>query len=329
MTRLLVIGALATCLLPQPSVAYAASPPPGVATEEARQAAQKMFEAGDGLYESGRYEDAIAAFKNSHHLVASPNSRLMLARSLREAGHYAQACVEFRGTIQDAEATSSRYPEALASARSELAALERSLGHLELDAKLGEQIRELTINGKTVEPLGARIPVPAGTLHVELRLKDGSRHSNTIDLAQGEHKPLKRLEFETQSLTQAEAPPAGTTREPTTPAVRNGGVRTAAWISAGIGAAGLTVFGAFGVLNWKAFQDLQSSCPADRCSTASADKIDAGRRYQLVANLGLGVAVLGTAAATTLFVLSMRKQAESPAVALSLAPTGLQLDGRF
>lgn len=328
MTRLLVIGAFATCLLPQPSVAYAASPPPGVATEEARQAAQKMFEAGDGLYESGRYEDAIAAFKNSHHLVASPNSRLMLARSLREAAHYAQACVEFRGTIQDAEATSGRYPEALASARSELAALERSLGHLELDAKLREQIRELTINGKAVETLGAQIPVPAGTLHVELRLKDGSTHSNTIDLAQGEHKRLNPPEFETQSL-KAEAPPASTTKERTTPTERNGGVRTAAWISAGIGAAGLTVFGAFGVLNWKAFQDLQSSCPADRCSNASADKIDAGRRYQLVANLGLGVAVLGTAAATTLFVLSMRKQAESPAVALSLAPTGLQLDGRF
>lgn len=329
MTRFLLIATLLIDLLAQPLTARAASP--DVATDEEKHAAQKMFEAGDGLYESGRYEDAIVAFKNSHHLVASPNSRLMLARSMREAGHYAEACAEFRGVIRDAEATRGRYPEALSSARSELDTLESSLGQLELDAKFRERLRGLSINGKTVAPLATSIAIPAGTLQLEYWLKDGSHHSTTVELAKGEHKLLKELEFAPQLTQQGGAAEVSTntSAQSATQNTRSDGVRTAAWVSTGVAAAGLTSFGVFGLLNRKAFNDLESNCPADRCSTDSADTIDAGRRYQRLANLGLGVAIVGTAAATTLFIVSMRKQGENPAIALNITNAGVQLDGKF
>lgn len=329
MTRLLLSATLLIALLAQPLTAHAASP--DVATDEEKHAAQKMFEAGDGLYESGRYEDAIVAFKNSHHLVASPNSRLMLARSLREAGHYAEACAEFRGVIRDAEATQGRYPEALSSARSELGTLESSLGQLELDAKFRERVRGLSVNGQAVAPLTAPIVVPAGTLQLEYLLSDGSHHSTAVELARGEHKLLNELEFAPQ-FTQPEASVAASPNASTHSApqgARSDGVRTAAWISTGVAAAGIASFGVFGLLNRRAFNELESSCPADRCSTTSADTIEAGRRYQRLANLGLGVAIVGTATATTLFIVSMRKQGESPAIALNITNAGVQLDGKF
>lgn len=101
---------------------------------DARVAAQKLFEAGDALYESKRYEEASQAFRQSHSLVKSPNSRLMLARSLRELGHLEEAKTEFQGTIDDAAASFGRYPEAHKAATAELMALP-SAAPQEADAK--------------------------------------------------------------------------------------------------------------------------------------------------------------------------------------------------
>jgi tetratricopeptide (TPR) repeat protein len=83
-----------------------------------------MFEAGDALYEGKRFEEAADAFRQSHSLVNSPNSRLMLARSLRELGRKAEAAVEYRGTIEDAQSSAGRYPEAKQAATAELDALD-------------------------------------------------------------------------------------------------------------------------------------------------------------------------------------------------------------
>lgn len=255
--------------------------PPSSVTEEEKRAAQKMFEAGDGLYESGRYEDAVAAFKNSHQLVASPNSRLMLARSLRESGNNAEACEQFRGTIQDAEASGGRYPEALQAAQSELGALEAIIAKGESEKK-------------SMEPAPA---TPATTPRTK------------------EDKPPV-------------ATHAASTPQPPRPAPSNP-LRWAAFGSAGVGVVGLAAFGVFGYLNHKAYGDLESSCSRNRCPSSSADEINEGRRYQLIANVGLGVAAVGAIAATTLFVLLPRKEPGGANVALQVTPAALLIDGSF
>jgi hypothetical protein len=330
MRRQLQVTLLVGTLTLASALARAATPTG--ATEEEKQAAQKMFEAGDGLYESRRYDDAIVAFKNSHSLVASPNSRLMLARSLREAGRSAEASEEFRGTIRDAEASGGRYPEALQAAQSELKALEASLGHIELAQKLRAQIAEVSINGRPIAVSEAPIPVVAGTVRIEYRLKDGSSHSTTIGLAQGESKTVDASEsIVAKPVTAAPSRPTTTARAASAPGRDSGGnvLRTAAWVSAGVGVLGLSAFGIFGYLNRKTYDDLESECPNGTCPASSMDKVDAGRRYQLLANVGLGVAVVGTAAATTLFVLSLGKKSDSPMLALGVFAGGVRLDAQF
>jgi len=241
-----------------------------------------MFEAGDGLYEGGRYYDAIAAFKNSHDLVTSPNSRLMLARSLREARRDADACEEFRGTIHDAETSGGRYPEALQAAQSELNALESQMA----EAK-AHPVASTTV---ATAPAAAQ-PGPA-----------------------------------TASPTQV---PNSSPRAQEPAAAPSNTMRTAAWISAGVGVVGLSAFGIFGYLDKKTHNALDSECTNSRCPASSLDKIDAGRRDQLIANVGLGVAAVGAVAATTLFILSPRKEATTPQVSIGASPTGLVVDGRF
>lgn len=282
MTQRVSTLALVGILFCLPQFAHAATP--ASATEDEKRAAQKMFEAGDGLYESGRFEDAIAAFKNSHDLVSSPNSRLMLARSLREAGRNSEACREFRGTIGDAEASGGRYPEALQAAQSELKALEAQMAQ-------GSQV-------------GAAAP------------------TTTVPAASATTQPAPSTATANRSSAPASSPP------PPAPAPSST-MRTAAWISAGVGVAGLSAFGIFGYLDKKTHDALESECRNALCSPSSLDKADTGRRYQLLANVGLGVAAVGAVAATTLFILSPRKEPGSTQLALKATPTGLVVDGRF
>jgi hypothetical protein len=258
--------------------------------EEEKRAAQKMFEAGDGLYESGRYEEATVAFKNSHDLAASPNSRLMLARSLREAGHHEQACTEFRATIQDAEASFGRYPEALQAARSELDALESLM---------------------TTDPH----PAEANAVSTAVTTAVSTKPVATSDL--GAEKPTRAL-----PSPQKDSPQRAKT------GAQQSTLSTAAWASAGVGVVGIATFGIFGYLNNKTYSDLESSCRSV-CPADSESQIERGRSYQLLGNIGLGVAIVGTAAATTLFVLAPKRSHATETVAVRMSVAGLVIRGGF
>jgi hypothetical protein len=114
-----------------PSRAHADGAAVAEADAEQRRAAQKTFEAGDELYESGRYQEALTAFRASLDLVASPNSRLMVARCLRELGQLVQAEQEFATTVRDAEASGGRYAQTADAARAEREAVQKQIAELE------------------------------------------------------------------------------------------------------------------------------------------------------------------------------------------------------
>src|SRR5262245_51537725 len=75
----------------------------GVPIEDANpaqlRAAQKTFEAADDLFDGQQYDAAIKAFRTSYEIVASPNSRLMIARSMQKLGKLAEAYSELEGAV--------------------------------------------------------------------------------------------------------------------------------------------------------------------------------------------------------------------------------------
>lgn len=266
--------ALAVCLT--------LGPLPGAAADreaphaDQKKAAQKMFEAGDALYESGRFDDAVEAFRQSHTLVDSPNSRLMLARSLRELGKTPEACSEFSGTIADAEASGGRYPEALQAATAEL------------DALKAQTSGDCSKKPSEVAPPSAPPQAPIAT-------------------------STPRAAVDTTSADSGSIPP----------------LRLAAWVTAGIGTAGVLGFATFGYLNKKAYSDLEHDCRAGNCSENVSDRVDTGQRYQTLANVSLSIGLVGAAAATTLFIISSPHSAEGKRVSLSVGPSTVVVDGRF
>lgn len=86
-----------------------------------------------------------------------------------------------------------------------------------------------------------------------------------------------------------------------------GGVPTAAWIFGGVGLVGLASFGIFGISGYAKYNDLKSSC-SPNCST---DDTDGVKRSLLIADISLGVAIVGLGVATVLIVASPKGEASA------------------
>ncbi len=302
------------------------------AAGEQKRAAQKMFEAADGLYESGRFDEAAQAFRASYELVASPNSRLMIARSLRELQRYDEAYKEYQGTIADAEASGGRYPETLSAARAEADALSGQMAYVVVDASPEDATAELIVNGKAVKwTAGERIAVRASKVDIEFRFPNGQNHRESLDLKAGE---TRKLTAKAGPAPAPASPPiakveASTPSANPQPESHSNGLRTAAYVAGGVGALGLVSFGVFGYLDRSAYSDLKSKCSGSTCPPAQSNDIDAGRRYQLIANIGLGVAAVGVATATTLFLVSSPGKSRERKVTLQLGPGSVFVRGKF
>jgi hypothetical protein len=301
------------------------------ASSDQKRAAQKVFEAGDELYESGRYEEASQAFRASYELVSSPNSRLMWARALRELKRFDEACAQYQGTIRDAQASGGRYPDAQKAAQAELDALAPYMAFIVINTSPDGTPTELRINGRVVTwSPGERIAVPASKIDIDLRWADGNIRHDEIELAAGE---TRQLNPKPVVKPQPEKPPAVRVAMPTpqAPEPKHEGhaTRNAAYVAGAVGAAGLGTFAVFGLLDRSTHSNLESKCSGGICPDSQMSDIDKGRRYQLVANIGLAVAAAGTATSVVLFVVSSSNSSHERAASLMVGPSSLALAGRF
>jgi len=301
------------------------------ASNEHKHAAQKVFEAGDELYENGRYEEAAQAFKASYELVSSPNSRLMWARALRELKRFDEARAQYEGTIRDAEASGGRYPEAQRAAQSELDALVQTLAYVTISAPPNREPTEVRLNGQVIAwSTGTRLIAPASKVQLELRFSDGTVQNDELELKSGETREVAvgaAKETPVQPPTPvAPPPPVAPVQKPKND---HNPMRTAAYVSGAVGVAGFASFAVFGLLNRSTHSDLQSKCPNNICPSSELDEVNTGRRYQLIGNIGLGVGAVGTAAAVTLYLLSSKSSSTEQGSTLAVGPGSLTLLGRF
>jgi hypothetical protein len=307
------------------------------ATPEQKRAAQKMFEAGDELYEAGRFAEAAEAFRGSYGIVASPNSRLMLARALQELGKLAEAYAEYDGVAGEGTATDGRYAEARHAAEAERDALRPKLAWVTI--RLPDDVgptRRVTLSEQVlaVETLGSPAPATPGSVRVEVELSDGSTLTRDLKLAAGQQQTVDFGKPESEEAPML-APSVSETAPapPPAPAPRGEktgtGLRTASYVAAGVGAVGLAGFGVFALMNRSTYRTLDADCPSGDCPPDRQSDIDAGQRYQLFANIGLGVAAAGVATGVVLFVLSRPSEKSAPSVALYAEPGGMLVEGQF
>ncbi|MDH5672856.1 MAG: hypothetical protein OEZ06_11950 [Myxococcales bacterium] len=181
----------ALLLLGTPSVQVRAQ---GVAdaSEEQKLVARDAYAQGKQQYAEQAYDAALESFLRSHAAVSSPNTRLMIARSLAAVGRRAEAHLAYQQTIDDAaDSGEPRYQAAADAAHGERAALEPSLGRLRV--VVGGNVEDPVTIGQrklSVSALGEPVWVDPGSQQV-LYASDGQTRSAMVEVAAGQEATLE------------------------------------------------------------------------------------------------------------------------------------------
>ena len=306
---------------------------PSEASPVQREQAQSRFQRGKELMGKRAYDAALVEFRASHDIVASPNARLEAARCLLATGKLVEAYAELgRTTIEAKElvAQDKRYQLTNDSATSERTDLQPKLGFVSLTIENPSDGTRVTVGGEEIRRAAWTEPAPvlAGTTAIVVTTPDHADVTRSVTLAAGASTSLT---IDAQSGA-TEAPAVTTTVEPppvVSPSSTRVPLRTWAYVAGGVGAAGIATFALFGAMAHSDYGDLQTACGAGPCPSSKAGEISSGKTNQTIANVGLAVGIVGVAAGSTLFVLSLKKGTTSPSAAVLVGPAWLGVGGKL
>lgn len=331
-TVLGIVAALGTGSWP----ARAEGVPVQEATAAQKKEAQEAFVEAKKHFGEKRFEEALAGFRKSYDAVASPNSHLMIGRTLRELDRIVEAYETFGRVAEEAEAAaekSPKYGKAAEAARKERNDLQPRVAFVSLKIVGATEDTEVLINDVPLERdrWSERIPVRVGVITVSAKAPGEAEYTTDVTVAGGTVTHEVDLAELWATPEPAPAPPPVEEKQPDASVDLLGlDTRTWAYIAGGVGAAGAVTFGVFGAMNRSKYNSLESDCPGGVCPTDRSDDIDAGKRYQTIANVGLVVGVVGLGTGTVLYLLSDDdKGREQTSAQVGVGPGSVMVKGSF
>jgi hypothetical protein len=287
-----LVGALAFALI---SGAVLAAPREARAQTAQEGAAQVRFQKGRELFLANDFAAALVEFRAANELLASPNTRLYIARCERELGHYAAAFLEFQRAASEASDRASsdpRYASTRDVARQEGAALEGKFGRLTVKAGSGTERAIITVGGKPLgaAALGVAAPIDAGNVEVAATAPGMLPFKTIVTVQAGATAELVVTLERDPNAQEVPPTPAPGEAQDTPPARSGGGVRIAGLVVVGVGVAGVVTFAALAASAKSTYDKLLAECGGP-CDTSYEARIKAGENQQLAANVALGVGI--------------------------------------
>ncbi|HEX2731160.1 MAG TPA: CDC27 family protein [Polyangiaceae bacterium] len=278
-----------------------------VASKAQKEVARKQLQLGIDLLDAGKPADALQVLRMSYQRVESPNTRLMIARALEKLERYPEAYAELQQALSEAEPLArgaSKYEDTVAALQSELEQVKAKVALVHLDLGM-----TLTAEGKPIEPerWGRVVVLPEGHTAFELKLANGQSRNVSTTLAGGKETTVALL---LAAPANAEAAPAELAQpKPAVTSQEQPGVsrKTLGWIGVGMAGVGAASFVTFGLLDKAKHERLSDECGNGVCPADLRDDAERGRTYQSLANVGIGVGVVGLITATYFF-LSARSE---------------------
>src|SRR3984957_15051056 len=258
MRELLASSLVAFAVLTTP-LAWADGVLPDVATPVQREQAQSRFVRGRDLRGKKQYDAALVEFRAPHDIVASPNTRLEIARCLRTAGRLVAAYAELGRTSVEAKellGQHNHYQRAYDAAIEERKEIEPKLGFVTLTVQNATDDTKVVVDGEEIKRAAWSEPIPVtpsnsqvvvttpghGPVKVAATVGAGQRQALTVDALSGD--------------APAAPPPDAATPAPEQTPSSGPSMRTWAYVAGGVGVAGLATFGIFGVLAKSTYDDL-------------------------------------------------------------------------
>jgi hypothetical protein len=293
-------------LLGAPSEAVADPSNPSAADKET---SRELYAQGIRALEAGDYAAAERACRGAYDLVSAPTGAVCWARALEGLNQFVEA--------RDAYLAAARYPSrsdeppvfvtARGEGRAGAARVEKRIVTLVLDVSgVGENVAlSVTIDGLAIPPDTARLP----------RKMNPGRHVAVVASPGYQTMRIEVAAFEGQEthvnvpLTQrvdADEPARPPSKLP-------------AFVALGVGGVGLVVGSIFGAMALSDASGLnaQAGCPSN-CPPSAQPQIDTLHGHQWVADVALGVGVVGLALGAVLFLHS-RSTESRPATSMSAA----------
>jgi hypothetical protein len=323
-TRWSAIVVVACALVAAPSFARA---------DESGVFAQQRYDRGLELYDQKKWEPALAEFRASYELLASPNSRLFIARCLRALGRLDEAAIELQETWREAATraeTDKRYAPTRDAAKTELDALKPKIAFVIVtvnDLPKGAKV----VVGKRALPaatVGLPVPVMPGTIVIAVDAEGHARNEKSITIVAGDTTNVSL----SVGPALAPEPAPGAAPTPTPAPASASGLRTSGWIAIGVGVVGGIGFATFGLLARSKYQTLDDECGGGPCATDRSDEISAGKRWQTLGIVSAAIGVVGLATGTVILISTSDRGdrgESSPKVGLGIGPGTFSLQGSF
>lgn len=265
--------------------------------------AKELFHKAQDLYDSGEFEGALPLFREVYAQTSSPNARLYIARSLRDAGRTTEAYEEMAAVAKEAGQRAEaepKYEGTRDAALKELVPLEAKVARLTLAIAETPTGTEVTINDEPFDlsKLGSEVALLPGEIVVKVQAPGRDMVRRSLELSGGE---AKTLAMALPAARPDDGPDEG-------PDEGDGGgmspIRAAGIGVAGLGAAGIVVFAVTGSMSKSKFDEVEAACDGKKCTDEGfAEDIDDGKTLETIANISLIAGGVLLAAGVTMIVM--------------------------
>jgi hypothetical protein len=296
-------------------------------TGDKATARQLFHQAGEAM-SAGDYAQAADLYARSNALYPAPTAALGEARALVQVGRLLDASERYHALVDSElpEDASDAFKEAVVSARRErklvMGRLPSLLITLEGDA-------EVSLDGKPLPPaaLGVKRLVDPGEHHIRAVAGERVVFERTVTVAESAvlEVPIRIATDEAPTPPLPPRPLHDAPDDVDEGASDGGAQRTAGFVLLGIGAAGLVVWGATGIVYLGDRSTIDRECDARKlCSQEGLDAVNRGKTVGLVNTVSLfaGLAVAATGLTLVLTAASETTVALTPLLAPSTAALG-------
>jgi tetratricopeptide (TPR) repeat protein len=299
-----------------------AAPPGGKA--DPRFAARALAEHGQGLYDAGRYAEALPVFEQADRLYHAPTLVLAIGKSYAAMGKLVEARARFQRIVDEPiKAGAPRvFQEALAAARAQLAEIDRKIPALQIHVRGGGGTAlKVSVDDREIADWTPErfVMLDPGTHRVSVVPTGGVGRTTSVELREG-----ARL---TVTLELSGSAPAVVRSPPPPPEPRPAPWRWPSYVLFGVGAAGLGLGVGAGIATLNKASSLREACPSGTCPTRAHDaEIDAANALGVASTAGFVLAGAGAAAGLLLWFLPSRARG---APEVSVGPLGIDVRGVF
>ena len=296
--------------------------------------AKTLATEGDAALKKKDYQTAFAKFDEAARLVPdSATVALGLARAQLGLGKPVDAKESYNNVIRAAglPGAAPAYKAAQKEAEKDLKTIDAKIGGIVVTLE-GPTEATITVDGSPAKP-GERKAVNPGDRVVKGSAPGFRPAEEKVTVKEGaDAKVTLKMEKDAPKEAPKVEAPAVPEEPPPPPPKGSPGLRTAAWISAGVGVAGLAVGGVFGFLAKGKHDDLKKTClNGELCPMSEKSNIDSFKSNANISTIGFIVGGVGVVAAIPLFIASRPSKDAPPSTSafLTVGPSSFAVSGSF